>query len=103
MDAKRKIDGKLVCIKRAKAPGSGEVEIAMKYSAPPFSRNPANHFAPTLEVICDLQDNSVWYIVMPYFRKADDPFFEVAGDIVNLADQLFEGLAFMHGQNIAHR
>ena len=102
MDATRKVDGKFVCIKRAKT-GSREVEIAIKYSTPPLSNDPANHFAPALEVLRDLQDKSVSYIITPLCRKADDPSFEVVGDIVDFATQLFEGLAFMHGQNIAHR
>ncbi|TFY74874.1 hypothetical protein EWM64_g9137 [Hericium alpestre] len=40
---------------------------------------------------------------MPFLRLAHDPYFLNVGEIVDFADQIMEGLAFMHERGVAHR
>ncbi|KAI0088687.1 hypothetical protein BDY19DRAFT_180218 [Irpex rosettiformis] len=81
---------------------SSEAQIVNKLSKPPLSDDPSNHSVPILETLLDDTDPSKSYLVMPYLRLTNNPPFDIVNDIVDLTDQLFEGLAFIHAQNVAH-
>ncbi|KAH8979876.1 hypothetical protein EDB83DRAFT_2537158 [Lactarius deliciosus] len=99
VDATRISDDKLVCIKEVKT-GDQETRIALTLSE---IDDPANHSVPILDNFVDPVNKSISYLVMPFLRLSDDPTFGVVEEVVDWADQVLEGLAFMHSCGVAHR
>ncbi|KAN0108957.1 Protein kinase-like domain containing protein [Russula decolorans] len=99
VDATRMSDGKLVYIKEVQT-GDSESSMALILSAIDDS---ANHSVPILDTFEDPVDKSTSYLVMPFLRLADDPPFEVVEEVLDFADQILEGLVFMHSHGVAHR
>ncbi len=52
--------------------------------------DPANHSVPILDTFMDPADDSVSYIVMPFFRPSDNPPFETVGEVADFVDQILE-------------
>ncbi|KAI1785359.1 kinase-like domain-containing protein [Ganoderma leucocontextum] len=102
MDATRIADGKLVLLKRI-GTESTELSIAQQLSSPEYRSDPRNHCVPILDVIPDVDNPAMSYIVMPFLRYVDDPPFRSVGNILDCVDQLLEGLVFLHDHGIAHR
>ncbi|KAN0131191.1 Protein kinase-like domain containing protein [Lactarius tabidus] len=99
VDATRISDDKLVYIKEVKT-GDRESRIAMALSD---IDDPTNHSVPILETFVDSDDKSTSYMVMPFLRMSDDPPFGLVEEVVDFADQVLEGLVFMHSRGVAHR
>jgi serine/threonine protein kinase len=99
VDATRISDGKLVYIKEVRTRDL-ESSIALMLSA---IDNPANHSVPILDTFEDPLDKSISYLVMPFLRLTDSPPFEVVEEVLDFADQILEGLVFMHSHGVAHR
>jgi serine/threonine protein kinase len=99
VDATRISDDKLVYIKEVKT-GDLESRIALALSN---IDDPANHSVPVLDTFVDEVDASLSYLVMPFLRMPDDPPFGVVEEVIDFADQVLEGLAFMHSHGVAHR
>ncbi|KAH8976706.1 hypothetical protein EDB92DRAFT_1925710 [Lactarius akahatsu] len=99
VDATRMSDNKLVYIKEVKT-GDLESRIALALSD---IEDPANHSVPILDTFVDSLDKSISYLVMPFLRMSDDPAFDVVEEAIDFADQVLEGLAFMHSRGVAHR
>jgi len=99
VDATRISDDRPVCIKEAKT-GDLELRIALTLSE---IDDPANHSVPILDTFVDSVDKSISYLVMPFLRLSDEPAFRLVEEVVDFADQVFEGLAFMHSRGVAHR
>ncbi|EED84382.1 predicted protein [Postia placenta Mad-698-R] len=71
---------------------------------PSWRKNGQNPtFAEDAAVLPDDEDESITYMVMPFLRLIDPPPFETPQDVVELVDQILEGLVFMHEQGVAHR
>ncbi|RDB28259.1 hypothetical protein Hypma_001452 [Hypsizygus marmoreus] len=100
IDAKRKKDGKIVCLKRIKT-RSDEVAIG-QYFTSEHLKGPRNHCVPIWDSFHDPVLSEVDYIVMPVLRPYDDPEFRAVGEVVDFVTQLLEGLDFMHSHNVAH-
>ncbi len=118
VDATRITDGKLVYIKQVQT-NDQESRIALMFSS---YKDPANHSVPILDTFVDGIDDSLSYIVMPFFRLVDEPPFYAVDEILDFADQILEvsfivsarcphvrtgfclqGLVFMHSKGVAHR
>ncbi|KAH8976632.1 hypothetical protein EDB86DRAFT_3021619 [Lactarius hatsudake] len=99
VDANRISDDKLVYIKEVKTSDQG-LRIALTLSE---YDDPTNHSVPILDTFVDSVDKSISYLVMPFLRLSDDPAFGVVEEVVDFADQVLEGLAFMHSRGVAHR
>ncbi|KAI0054727.1 hypothetical protein BV25DRAFT_1895581 [Artomyces pyxidatus] len=102
VDATRMSDGKAVYIKRV-CTGDQESTIAKMLYGEPLRRDGRNHSVPILDEFQDDQDESISYMVMPLLRLIYDPPFAAVGEIVDFADQILQGLVFMHEQGVAHR
>lgn len=102
IDATRISDGRLVCIKRVARQGQ-ELELTRYFSSPELRADPRNHSIPILDSFDDDVDERLSYIVMPFYRPMTDPPFDLVNDIVEFADQVLEGLAFIHAHDVAHR
>ncbi|KAI0066775.1 kinase-like protein [Artomyces pyxidatus] len=102
VDATRMSDGKLVYIKRIHT-GDQESTIAQMLLSGNLRDDPRNHSVPILEIFPDTNHEGYSFMVMPFLREMDRPPFSNVGEIVDFADQILEGLAFMHEQNVAHR
>ncbi|KAI9428515.1 hypothetical protein H4582DRAFT_676776 [Lactarius indigo] len=99
VDATRISDDRLVFIKEVKT-GSLESRIALALSDIDHT---ANHSVPILDTFVDSLDKSISYLVMPFLRLSNDPAFGTVEEVVDFADQVLEGLAFMHSRGVAHR
>ncbi|GBE79197.1 hypothetical protein SCP_0203940 [Sparassis crispa] len=102
IDATRLSDGALVHIKRVNT-GDNESQIATMLSSDALRNDPRNHCVPILEVIQDTDDETISYMVMPFLRFIDNPPFQTVENLVDFADQILEGLLFLHQQGVAHR
>ncbi|GJE92554.1 kinase-like domain-containing protein [Phanerochaete sordida] len=101
-DATRIADGRLVCIKRVTTDGQ-ELLIANYFSTGPLREDPKNHCVPVIDSFRDEETPEDSYIVMPFMRNMDDPPFELVTDVLEFADEVLEGIAFMHAHGVAHR
>ncbi|KAG6827025.1 hypothetical protein H0H92_013507 [Tricholoma furcatifolium] len=64
--------------------------------------SPRNRCMPYLDVIEPPGSPDVAFIVMPYLLTTDQVPFETIGEAVEFFRQIFEGLEFMHENNIRH-
>jgi len=102
IDATRVSDGTLVYIKRVRT-GDQESQILQMLSPLSLPRQPGNHCVPLLEIFQDEDDEDISYMVMPFLRQIDEPPFETVFNVVDLVDQLLEGLVYIHERGVAHR
>ena len=89
MDATRISDGKLVSLKRVKS-SSQEIVIASLLSSEGLRKDPRNHCVPILDIIVDIEDPALSFIVMPFLRDVDDPPFDTVGSAFECMEQLLE-------------
>ena len=64
-----------------------EVEIA---SSEPFKSDPRNRCIPIYEVLNVPNDDDKSILVMPLFRRYDDPKFQTVGEVLEFFHQIFE-------------
>jgi len=103
LDASRR-DGSLVMLKQvilSEVPL--EADMAKLFSSEKFSSNPRNHCIPVYDVLQVPDDNDTVLLVMPLLYDNENPPFETIGEVMDFFRQIFEGLQFMHQNNIAHR
>lgn len=89
MDATRIADGKRVQLKRVSTQ-SAELSIARQLSSPEYRSDPRNHCVPILDIMPDVDDPNMSYIVMPFLRYVDSPPFVSVENILDCVDQLLE-------------
>jgi len=103
MDATRKKDGAFVTLKRVECDiHPYEKDIIDLFQSDDLASDPKNHCVRVLEFLEVKESNDI-IIVMPLLRDFDSPKFETVGELIGCLQQLFEGLQFIHKQNIAHR
>ncbi|KAJ3725966.1 kinase-like domain-containing protein [Lentinula raphanica] len=106
LDAIRIADGKPVMLRLADPPSvSDELEIGRLVSSKSSHSDPRNHCVPiydTLEIPEATGTGRKHIVVMPYLVAWDKVEFQTVGEVVDFCSQVFEGLQFMHNQNIAH-
>ncbi|EIW83477.1 hypothetical protein CONPUDRAFT_136476 [Coniophora puteana RWD-64-598 SS2] len=104
MDATRISDHKRVLLKLLRPSYSRyEQEIQAFFSEEPRASNPRNHCIPLLETLNVPDEDGAHILVMPILRKYDSPAFDTIGEALGCIQQIFEGLQFMHHNNVAHR
>ncbi|TFK85937.1 kinase-like protein [Polyporus arcularius HHB13444] len=99
MDARRRSDNALVAVKSLPN-DTDELRIAQYLTSVRDSRN---HCVPVLDVLDDPFDPEFSLLVMPYLRQCNDPPLTNVGEVIDLIDQMLEGLTFLHEHRIAHR
>ncbi|KAJ3004551.1 hypothetical protein NUW54_g4764 [Trametes sanguinea] len=102
MDATRVSDEALVYMKSIRT-DSEELRILTYFSSDELRRDPRNHCVPLLDVFEDSVDADMSIIVMPFLRYINNPSFELVDDVLEMLDQVLEGLVFMHDHGVAHR
>ncbi|KAL0947779.1 hypothetical protein HGRIS_013855 [Hohenbuehelia grisea] len=105
MDGTRLSDGTVVIMKRLK-PSEFPLEetIMAAFSEEPHASNTRNHCVPLYDVLHvpdDPKDSII--LVMPLLRRAIDPNFDSVGEAVEFFRQIFEGVLYLHQNNVAHR
>ncbi|KIK54388.1 hypothetical protein GYMLUDRAFT_904107 [Collybiopsis luxurians FD-317 M1] len=110
IDALRVSDSSMVAIKRVRDPLvegrrtiSTKERIATSFSNDDHKSNPRNHCIPVLQVlhIPGIDDETL--LVMPWMREPNDPNFRTIGEGLQFVREIFEGLQYMHENNVAHR
>jgi len=103
LDSSRE-DGSLVMLKFIKpSEHPFEIDIAKLFSSETFSSNPRNHCVPIYDVLSIPDDTDGAVLVMPLLYEVQKPPFQTIGEVVEFFRQIFEGLQFMHQNNVAHR
>ncbi|QRV89239.1 kinase domain protein [Ceratobasidium sp. AG-Ba] len=82
--------------------GRQELEILQRFSAPPFSDDPTNHVVPLLDTFPIPEVEGGVFVVMPLLSKYKNPPFYNLSEIHDFLTQLFEGLEFLHLNDVAH-
>lgn len=95
-------DDKLVKIKKIKKNGD-ESRIIQMLNTPELREDPRNRTVDVIEVFDDPDNDEISYLVMPLLRNAGDPAFQYVKEIIDLVDQVLEGLVFLHEKGVAHR
>ncbi|KAJ8487344.1 hypothetical protein ONZ45_g14367 [Pleurotus djamor] len=104
LDAQRASDGELVylkCVNKTLHPH--EAEIGRYFSTGDLASDPRNHCVPVYEVLQPPDNQELLLLVMPLLKYHDVPPFDTIGEAVDFFQQIFEGLQFMHENNVAHR
>lgn len=105
IDATRKADGRLVCIKRIKTEShhwktkwddDTEMRMAVKFQADVYQQDPRNHCVPVYDIFLD-EDRRFSYIVMPFLRPIDELPLESIADMADFVGQLLD----VSGENMA--
>ncbi|KAG6835156.1 hypothetical protein H0H93_004374 [Arthromyces matolae] len=96
-------DGTHVSIKDIKVDSNfNDIAVAKHFSSPSLAKHPKNHCVPVLEVLDPPPGSQVTFLVMPLLFNHEWVEFETIGEVVDFCRQLFEGLEFMHANNVAH-
>ncbi|KAJ1300211.1 hypothetical protein OPQ81_011958 [Rhizoctonia solani] len=82
--------------------GEEEVDILQRLSSDPYSADPRNHAVECLESFAIPEIEGGVFYVMPLLRDYNNPPFYNLGEIHELLVQVFEGLQFLHENDIAH-
>ncbi|KAG5350233.1 hypothetical protein C0989_012006 [Termitomyces sp. Mn162] len=102
LDATR-ADGTLVVLKDVSIDTKEhEIRIGKEFSSGALATHPKNHCVPFLEVIYPQEGSRTAFIVMPYLLETNYPSFQTIGEVVDYFRQIFEGLQFMHENNVVH-
>ncbi|KAF8055767.1 kinase-like domain-containing protein [Lyophyllum atratum] len=102
LDATR-ADGSLVILKRVDISRfPKEITVGKHFSSEPLASNPQNHCVPILDVIYPSEGSDIAFIVMPLLLSTEFVPFETIGEVVEFFRQIFEGLQFMHENNVIH-
>ncbi|EIW83457.1 hypothetical protein CONPUDRAFT_53400 [Coniophora puteana RWD-64-598 SS2] len=104
MDATRICDQTRVLLKLLRPSYSRyEQKVQAFFSQEPQASDPRNHCVPLLETLEVPDEDRAQILVMPILRKYDSPAFDTIGEALGCIQQIFEGLQFMHHNNVAHR
>lgn len=82
--------------------GAEEVEILERFSSGEFKDSPQNHVVPCLDTfpIPDIPGGT--FIITPLLSKYNHPEFWDLGEVHDFIEQMFEGLEFLHKNNVVH-
>lgn len=108
LDATRIQDQQQVMIKMVipsgeEAEGKDELVLLQYFSTLPLRDDPSNHVVPYLDSFPIPGINSGHFVVMPLLSRYEDLPFHNLAEVHELLRQLFDGLSFMHRNNVAHR
>ncbi|KAF8902790.1 hypothetical protein CPB84DRAFT_1814851 [Gymnopilus junonius] len=105
IDAIRIRDDKAVVLKRTfkHAVNGEETKLTAYFSSPSLRYDFNNHCIPLLDVMDIPDDENFAIIVVPLLRPFNSPRFDTVGECVDLFQQIFKGLQFIHHQQVAHR
>ncbi|GLB37865.1 putative expressed protein [Lyophyllum shimeji] len=102
LDATR-ADGSLVILKRINTSRfPQEITVGRHLSSEPLASNPRNRCVPILDVIQPPEGAETAFVVMPFLFESEFVPFETVGEAVEFFRQLFQGLQFMHENNVVH-
>ncbi|KAL5632843.1 hypothetical protein ACGC1H_005704 [Rhizoctonia solani] len=82
--------------------GEEELQILQHLSSEPYSAHPRNHTVECLDSFSIPGVDGGAFYIMPLLRAYDDPPFHDLGEIHAFLVQVFEGLQFLHENDIAH-
>ncbi|KAF8958502.1 kinase-like domain-containing protein [Flammula alnicola] len=103
LDAIRRQDGLVVCIKMIQDPKKiKQIKITEYFSSRRMTSDSRNHVVPFYDTFGDSFSPHIQYMVMPVLRRFDDPEFLMVCEVVDFVSQVLEGLAFLHENNVAH-
>ncbi|CEL62347.1 hypothetical protein RSOLAG1IB_10400 [Rhizoctonia solani AG-1 IB] len=105
LDATRIKDGTQVMIKMLiPRQGEGEDELAIlkHFASPSLKEHGSNHVVPCLDSFSIPATEHGQFIVMPLLGQYDELPFRHISEVHDFLQQMFQGLIFMHENNVAH-
>lgn len=106
LDATRTMDGRQVIIKmlipQQGGEGKEELDILRHFASAPLKDDPSNHVVPCFDTFPIPGVESGQFIVMPLLGRYNEPPFNQIAEVHDFLQQMFEGLIFMHSNNIVH-
>ncbi|KAJ7685980.1 hypothetical protein B0H17DRAFT_940873 [Mycena rosella] len=99
LDATRISDGMQVILKFVET-ASEEAAISAFLTNEPRAEK---HTLPVLQLIPLSGHPELVFMVMPRMRLCDEDLFGTVGEFVEFLEQIWQGLVFLHSQNVAHR
>jgi len=104
MDATRISNGAFVVLKLIITESHPrEIELLEHFSTEPRKSDPKNHCVPLYQVLYPLNERGWSILVTPLLKPFDEPRFQTFGECIAFFTQLFEGLQFIHKNDVAHR
>ncbi|KEP49024.1 kinase domain protein [Rhizoctonia solani 123E] len=82
--------------------GQEEIDILQRFSSPEFKDDPSNHVVPCLDVFPIPGVPGGSFIVMPLLSKYNLPEFWDLAEVHDFLEQIFEGLDFLHRNDVVH-
>ncbi|KAG9092215.1 hypothetical protein FRC06_000194 [Ceratobasidium sp. 370] len=82
--------------------GEEELAILQHFSSPPHSDNPSNHVVPCLDSFPLPGVKGGMFVVMPLLSRYSNPPFSDLSEISDFLTQVFEGLEYLHANDVAH-
>jgi len=79
-----------------------EIIVGKHFAAEPLASDPKNHCVPVLDIIYPREGSNIAFMVMPLLYDTEFAPFQTVGEVVELFRQIFEGLQFMHKNNVLH-
>ncbi|CAE6485225.1 unnamed protein product [Rhizoctonia solani] len=106
LDAIRIRDEQQVMIKivipTGKGEGTDEYAALQHFSTPALRDDPSNHVVPLVDSFPIPGVPSGIFIVTPLLGAYDRPLFHNLAEVHDFLKQLFDGVCFMHTNNVAH-
>lgn len=103
IEDERQVLIKMVVPSQDNREGEDELAVLQYFSSPPLKDDPSNHVVPCLDTFPIPGTDSGHFLVMPLLRRYEEPAFHNLAEVHDFLQQLFEGLRFMHNNNVAHR
>ncbi|CAE6491366.1 unnamed protein product [Rhizoctonia solani] len=106
LDATRILDGQQVKIKMVVPSPSGEAQheygLLKRFSSMPLKEDASNHVVPLLDSFPIPGVESGYFTVTPLLGRYNHPPFYNLAEIHDFLQQIFEGVLFMHKNDVAH-
>ncbi|KAG8722566.1 hypothetical protein FRC12_017856 [Ceratobasidium sp. 428] len=82
--------------------GEDELDLLQRFSASSLQVDPYNHVVPCLDAFPIPGVQNGIFVVMPLLSRYDYPPFSNLEELHDFLWQIFEGLLFLHDNNVAH-
>lgn len=90
LDAIRKVDGLVVCLKMVQGRRKLERIRILQYLTSRRMEDAKNHVVPLFDTFSDCTNHDMRFLVMPVLRQFDDPEFMFGCEVVDFVTQVLE-------------
>jgi len=104
LDAIRRQDGLVVCIKMVKEPSkTRQITISEFFSSRRMTNDTRNHVVPLYDKFVDVYTTDIQFMVMPVLRRFDNPEFVASCEVIDFVSQALEVCVLIYSMVHSHR